>query len=206
MINAGFKKSILISALWHFTVFSLFSFSSGNRLPRLGYPPVSFFGGVFGNYALTATLSTSGIKKFFSKANTIFLDRNRQPPQVSGHYLKPQVNPVFSEHKKVKPEQASPALIRLAKKESVVMFYPQLPYHFLLYFKDRQTVHIELAFNIISNGQTNSIVLKRKISSGNLEADLLTMRYLSHYLFIQQAGLPVNTWQSVKIELSPKND
>jgi len=209
MKNYIFKKSILISALWHLTVFSLFSFSSGGRLPSLNYPAVSFFGRILGNYGLinTPNINTYDIKKFFfSKANTVFLDRNRQAPSISSYYLKPQVTLALSEYKKVTLQAVSSSFIRLPKKESVVMFYPQLPYHFLLYFKDRQTVHIELMFNIVSNTRTSSIAIKRKISSGNLEADLLTMRYLSHYLFIQQMGLPANTWQSVKIELSPKND
>ncbi len=209
MKSSVFKKSILISALWHLTVFSLFSFSSGDRLHKLNYPGISFFGRILGNYGLISTprLNTSDIKKFFSsKANTVFLDRNRQSPSPPSYYLKPQVALAFSQYKKVTLPAFSSSPVRLAKKESVVMFYPQLPYHFLLYFKDRQAVHIELMFNIISNTKTSSIVIKRKISSGNLEADLLTMRYLSHYLFIQQTGLPANTWQSVKIELSPKND
>ena len=73
-----------------------------------------------------------------------------------------------------------------------------------LYFKDRQLAHIELAFNIISGQKINPVVVKRKISSGNLEADLLSMRYISHYLYIQQAAFPSDVWQEVKIELSPK--
>jgi hypothetical protein len=207
MKNYPFKKSILVSALWHLTVFSLFSFSSGDRLSRLNYPDISSFGRILDNYGFTgaANPNAQDIRKFFfSKANTVSLDKNRRAPSLSSYYLKPQVALTFSGYKSVMP--AAPASIRLPKKESVVMFYPQLPYHFLIYFKDRQAVHIELAFNIISHARTNSIIIKRKISSGNLEADLLTMRYLSHYLFIQQMGFPANTWQSVKIELSPKND
>ena len=86
------------------------------------------------------------------------------------------------------------------------MFYPSFPEHLLLYFTDRQTVHIELQYNVSSNDPASTVWLKRKISSGNLEADLLAMRYLSHYLFIQRARLPTDSWQTVKIELSPKHD
>jgi len=49
------------------------------------------------------------------------------------------------------------------------------------------------------------ISLRRKISSGNLEADLLSMRYIGHYLFIQQEGFASNVWQTVKIEFSPRS-
>lgn len=209
MRDSVFKKSILISTFCHFTVFGLFSFSSGTRLSQLNYPPVSFFGGILGNYAFTAgarpdTLDTK--KAFFNRVNAVPLGRDSQAPSVGAYYLKPPVNLAFRENKETALRRAVPAFSGLPKKESVVMFYPQLPYHFLLYFKDRQTVHIELAFNIISNTNATSIEIKRKISSGNLEADLLAIRYLSHYLFVQQTGLPLNTWQSVKIELSPKND
>ena len=41
--------------------------------------------------------------------------------------------------------------------------------------------------------------------SGNLEADLLSMRYINHYLSVQQQMFPVNKWQVVKIELSAQN-
>jgi hypothetical protein len=82
------------------------------------------------------------------------------------------------------------------------MFYPHLPYNFLLYFADRQAVHIELMYNISPGAHSPVLSLKRKISSGNLEADLLAMRYLSHYLSIQQENFPQNTWQAVKIDLS----
>lgn len=208
MIKSFLKKSIAVSAFCHLTVFSLFSFSFGERLVRADYPDVSFFGRILGNYGLISmpAVDTGGIKKsFFVKSNTFFLDSNRKTPAVSSYYLKPQADPVFSEHKKTMLMSVTAGFGGLPKRDSVVMFYPQLPFHFLLYFKDRQTVHIELVFNIISDTETSHIAIKRKISSGNLEADLLTMRYLSHYLFIQQAGLPSNTWQSVKIELSPKN-
>jgi len=49
-------------------------------------------------------------------------------------------------------------------------------------------------------------VIKRKISSGNLEVDLLTMRYIGHYLFIQQKRFTPNNWQTVKIDLSEKEN
>jgi hypothetical protein len=59
-------------------------------------------------------------------------------------------------------------------------------------------------FKVDSSGGRNSLEIKRKISSGNLEVDLLSMRYLSPYLFIQQNRFTPNNWQTVKIDLSPQ--
>jgi hypothetical protein len=59
---------------------------------------------------------------------------------------------------------------------------------------------------VISGDKRNSILVKRRISSGNLEADLLSMRYISRYLFMQQRGFVPNKWQTVKIDLSTVND
>jgi len=97
-------------------------------------------------------------------------------------------------------------LIPPKRKDSVIIFHPQLPYDFLLYFKDRQEVHIELLFKISRDLEDRSIVIKRKISSGNLEADLLAMRYIDHYLFLQQARLPLDSWRAVKIDLGLKGE
>ncbi len=87
-----------------------------------------------------------------------------------------------------------------------MMLYPRLPYDFSLYFRDRQAAHIELAFNIKTAGNREEVAIKRKISSGNLEADLLSMRYISHYLFIQKTRFAPGVWQSVKIDLAARDD
>lgn len=124
----------------------------------------------------------------------------------------------FLAQKPAKPAAVPPSLARECsiafpaapgdlnrEKDSVVMIHPLLPYQLQLYFKDRQSVHLELAFKIISSGHKNYVIVKRKISSGNLEADLLCCRYLGHYLFIQQAKFVPGTWQTVKIDLSKEN-
>jgi len=87
-------------------------------------------------------------------------------------------------------------------RESFVMIHPPLPYELQLYFKDRQSVHLELAFMVVPHRSKKFIVLKRVISSGNLDADLLCSRYLGHYLFIEQERFAVNAWQTVRIDLS----
>jgi len=119
---------------------------------------------------------------------------------------KPPVSLTFNQEKIAFTRETTPISLMSGRKESAIMFYPRLPYHFALYFKDRQTVHIELAFAVVSGAQRNSILVKRRISSGNLEADLLSMRYISRYLFMQQRGFVPNKWQTVKIDLSTAND
>jgi hypothetical protein len=98
------------------------------------------------------------------------------------------------------------AVLPAQRKDSSIMFHPLLPYQLQLYFKDRQAVHIELQFKIEPGMGRRSIAIRRKISSGNLEADLLSIRYMQHYLFIQQARFSPDTWQTVKIDLTTKND
>jgi hypothetical protein len=88
------------------------------------------------------------------------------------------------------------------QRAPVLLFHPLLPYQLQLYFKDRQDVHIELQFKIHETLTRNAIEIKRKISSGNIEADLLSLRYISHYLFIQKGGFQTNQWHPVKIDLS----
>jgi len=219
MISPVFKKSLILSLLGHIAVFSIFSFSFGNRIPTAGYN-VFFRGSILRDADLTQpraqgdrsrssyTFNISEIKKvFMGKTNTSLLDKaNKEYPLISSYYLKPEINLAFNEDKIIFIKKSTQAPPVQRRKESVIMLYPTLPYNFLLYFKDRQAVHIELIFNIISTGQTNSIEIRRKISSGNLEADLLSMRYIGHYLFVQQSRFSPNNWQTVKIELTPKND
>ncbi len=197
-----FKKTVLFSLLGHLTVFSLFSFSFGNKIPKADYTPVFFWGDFLHSTDLIpakAAALTMNRGEIFPLSKPL-----KESPQVSALYLKPAVNLAFGNDKlPFVPEKTLPESAAI-KKEPVVMFYPQLPPHFLLYFQNRQAVHIELMFNIISSGKVNAVNIKRKISSGNLEADLLTMRYISHYLFIQQSGFPRDDWQTVKIDLSTK--
>ena len=74
----------------------------------------------------------------------------------------------------------------------------------LLYFKDAQQAHIELLYRSDAVEGVGPVSVKRKISSGNLEADLLSMRYMSHYLSLQQARFSPGIWHPMKIDLAPK--
>ena len=208
MITPVFKKTIFISLLGHLTVFSLISFSFGLRLPRADLTEVYFFKGILPTLKPLAKdiLYSSGIKDFFThKIGVLMLAKaNKAAPELTSSYLKPKITLPFDD-KKILSMRPSMQISPISKKkESVIMFYPQIPYNVSLYFKDRQVVHIELMFNVVPTGKSRSILIKRKISSGNLEADLLSMRYISRYLFIQRMGFAPNNWQTVKIDLSTK--
>lgn len=224
MKSSIFKKSVFISLLGHLTVFGLFSISFGDRLPVLRYGGVNFRGAVLSNFDLAVSLGKGimlaqhlgkrfnsanfqgSVNSLFNKTNTMILEKiNKEHVLLQRNYLKPPIALSFNEAKLILPEKKA-ALNEQPREKSVLMFYPSLPHYFNLYFKDRQAVHIELMFNIGSDGPKNSIEIKRRISSGNLEADLLSIRYISQYLFIRQKGFANNKWQSVKIDLSAKND
>lgn len=202
-----FKKTIIVSLLGHITVFSIFSFTFGTRILKADYANVSFLGAVLRNADLSSrSFSSPAGLTFNVKPKTLALDReNKGYTLVLHQYFKPSISLPVNEEKIIfMPKRKSISFFQ-KKKEPIIMLYPQLPYHFLIYFKNRQRVHIELMYNIISSAMTNTILIKRKISSGNLEADLLSMRYISHYLFIQQARFTPNKWQTVKIDLSAKD-
>jgi hypothetical protein len=89
---------------------------------------------------------------------------------------------------------------KINKADSSIVFYPPMPYHFLLYFKDRQVAHMEVAFYISPEGKISG--LKRKISTGNPEVDLLIMRNLFHFLNLCKSNFSLSSWQTVKIDLT----
>lgn len=205
-----FRKTLFISLVGHITVFSIFNLSFGTRIFKADYSSVSFLGSLLNKYDLNIgsypipTFIRSGFK---NEVGVLAFPKGKQKtPTVSKQYIKP---PAFISLNKEKeaivhmPRMMPKLPIR---KQPTLIFHPYLPYDFLLYFKDRQIVHIELSFNIVSTGKTSTILIKRKVSSGNLEADLLSMRYINHYLFVQQAKFTPNSWQVVKIDLSAQND
>lgn len=210
MMKSLFRNTMFISILGHVTVFSLFAFSFGNIMPKSNFAHVYSFGTILGKYDLipcSPTVTTNVKRDFKTGFKTTPINNPKEEyPLVSEYYLKPQVRLSINEEKLAVTQKLAQAPFIKKRKEQVIVFHPHLPYHFLLFFKDRQAVHIELMFNIETSGGTNSISIKRKISSGNLEADLLSMRYISHYLFLQQTRFTADNWQTVKIDLSTKND
>ncbi len=197
----------MVSFLGHMTVFSLFGFSFGDKIPPANYTPTTFWGMVLRNSDLVPRRQHPDLKMApLPHTAPLLPQTNKVYPPISNVYLKPAVGLVFNSEKMVFVSQTQLGPGPWRKKEPVMMFYPHLPYNFLLYFQDRQAVHIELMFNISLKDNVSLINIKRKISSGNLEADLLTLRYIGHYLSIEEAAFPQNKWQTVKIDLSQKND
>ncbi|MFH1640963.1 MAG: hypothetical protein ABIA66_03250 [Candidatus Omnitrophota bacterium] len=208
------KECLVLSFLSHVTLFSLFSLSFGNKTPVVHYTTVSFLGQwLFGSQVQPGTssfLEESGLEAIFKKnSSKMLLRKNKgEAPFSFDYYVKPLLAPAsqFANQKAtlfLKTADEKPPRI---KKEQTVIFHPLLPYSFPLYFQDRQVAHVELMFKIAPQGAKNPILIKRKISSGNLEVDLLSMRYIGHYLFIQPKGFVPEDWQTVKIDLSARQE
>lgn len=202
-----FKKAIAISILGHLAVFGIFNFSFGARIPPADYSQVFFWGSFLrrGDFAVPPFRRAISAEK--AGLNKIALrNKNAENTLVARPYLKPLVNPHSGAQKLIFAQKAAAIIPAHKRNRKEIILYPGLPHHFLLYFKDRQMAHMELMFNILSQDRKNTILLRRKVSSGNLEADLLSMRYINHYLFIQQAAFVPDKWQAVKIDLSAKDD
>jgi hypothetical protein len=208
MIKAVFKNAFVISSLGHLMVFGLFSFSFIQNKFGNQEPAMVFWGQILPKAGLDfRAMGIAPGPSINPKLDTV-LPKSQSPESYLplNYSLKPRIELPFNTEKPAfVPEDIIPEF-RPQKKDSPLMFHPLLPYQLQLYFKDRQAVHIELMFNIVTLREKNSILIKRKISSGNLEADLLSSRYINHYLFIQQARFPRDSWQTVKIDLSTKND
>ncbi len=219
-------QAIVISLLGHVALFGMFSLSFGPKIPEMNFARVCFWGAILRSSDLMNSRNFDmGHKtgRLTGKSEISALDKiNRKNLLASRDYFpalagsrpipnnnwreKPPVSLTLNQEKIISMQRLAPISLMPAKKESAIMFYPRLPYYFALYFKDRQTVHIELMFAVISGDKRNSILVKRRVSSGNLEADLLSMRYISRYLFMQQRGFAPNKWQTVEIDLSTAND
>jgi hypothetical protein len=198
---------LFASLMAHFLFFFLFTFSFGRRSPGLGYPSVNFLGSFLSPHDLVRNFSRGDKIVTLGKQDAFLPKTNGGPLDFPIDYYRKPIATLVSREEKVLyvPRESSyPAVLK--RKESVVTLYPPLPYRFLLYFKDRQRAHIELEFFVRPGAKASSVALRRKISSGNLEADLLSMRYIGHYLFAQTAYLPAGSWQTIKIDLEPKKE
>lgn len=202
------KKPLLFSLLSHAAIFGLFTFSLGYKLLNWDSSRVYFLGSLLNEKQFIAQSR---------KQDTLLIYEERLPVKLPAiekeagreygfSSSKPTIAALSNQEKIPFSPPKVPLEFVKAKADASIMFYPEIPYHFLLYFKDRQVANIEIMFNLTPGKEANYINIKRRVSSGSLEADLLSMRYLSHYLFVQQNRFAPNKWQAVKIELRAKND
>lgn len=207
LASGGFKKTIVISFFLHAGIFTVFNFSFGPRTPVFTPPAVSFLGQCLEDAQVH--LPGDAVQAVLPKPITVrqesFAGTTDGPRRDAAQFF---VRPGYSlkrvTGKETYPSAASPIALPGRLHEPSLTLYPVLPYGFTLYFSDRQVAHVELVFKIVSAGLRNSIIVKRKISSGNLEADMVSMRYVSHYLFMQQEKIAPDVWHTVKIDLSAK--
>lgn len=202
------KKTLVFSLVSHVTFFSIFSLSFGNRIQSADYARVNFWG-----QAAKIELR-SPPDKIIRGIKGIFLNQPVNPrlefaakeTPLKGYYLKPLSPLSFNTRKQSLARKQEKPFSPARRHEPSIVFHPLLPYDFALYFKDRQVAHVELMFNMARSGGKILPIIKRKISSGNLEVDLLSIRYIGRYLFIQEADFAPNSWRTVKIDLSAKDD
>lgn len=172
----------------------------------MNYAVLSFWGEIFQSPVLSLSQRYEKKEPFIKSRDLSVLNKANNEPSLPLMYnSKPPLLLALNTEKMPLVKDELPVVKPLRPgKEPEIILYPFLPYSFRLYFKDRPVAHVEIIFNIFSQGKRSYVVLKRKISSGNLDADLLSLRYIGHYLFIRQAQFPHNLWQTVKIDLSAK--
>lgn len=198
---------MFISLLGHLTVFSIFSLSFGARLQQAQYTNISFWGQLLQGYQFssnTAVISSAHSVIFFNrKPDTKELDKiSKVRIMTQRSYFKPKATLVYNADKVAFILKPEPPKLFLTGKEPAIIFHPVLPYDFTLYFKDRQVAHVELMYKVMPQLEGITAMIKRKISSGNLEVDLLSLRYISRHLFMQHKGIIAVDWRTVKIDLS----
>jgi hypothetical protein len=216
----AFKNSLIFSLAGHLTLFTAFGLSFGNRILSAGdLPRVSFWGDYLGNYQVQKPASDLNRYVTLNPSDTVNaiqgLFRHKQDVAIVSKVdregfsapqgcIKPSLAFGFGAQKSVFTEKT--ALVRYIPRspEGAMVFHPVLPYDYTLYFKDRLVAHVELEFDIVSRQGKSSVEIRRSITSGNPEVDLLIMRNISHYLSMQQKRFSPNSWQTVKIDLSQK--
>ncbi|MGA2775454.1 MAG: hypothetical protein ABSE81_05275 [Candidatus Omnitrophota bacterium] len=202
MTGTAFKRILGLSLLFHFTLFSLFSFSLKGRITNFDYTSFYFFGRLFTPGSLIIQSNFKLVKPKSSFFHTI----SPEPLLPAPPYYRPALASGFLTEKESLPGSFNLAAVAPKRKPPEIIFHPVLPYGFPLYFNDRQVAHVELKFSIDDTDNPSYIKIKRSISSGNLEVDLLTMRYIQRHLFIERLKFKPASWQTVKIDLSERND
>jgi hypothetical protein len=197
-----FRKPFFISSAAHLAAFGLFSFSLGAVIPAARNPPLNFWGALAQRQEPSPAEIKAPDSGFVRERPAFGVKKaasfTREDPDF---YFKPPVTPALQAEKRPFLQPPVQGLVMPVRRQPEIVIHPLLPSSFNLYFKDRQTAHVEFQFKVWPTG-ANLVALKRKISCGNLEVDLLSQRYIGHYLFIQRAKFSPGSWQPVKIELS----
>lgn len=208
----GLRITLLLSVSVHIVCFGIFEPKFSNSVKKNDFARVSFLGSI---------LQTSDLSVNFAYRDSINKNIGNQlrPLKFLSLIKKKEDDSLVLKTAPIKPKadmklldkgnissipELDIEIFNRRKKEPTIIFHPPLPYSFLLYFKDRQIAHIEFMFYISSRGQIASI--KRKISSGNLDVDLLALRYIAHCLNLVEGRFPEDVWQTVEIDLTRKND
>jgi hypothetical protein len=201
-----FKITLFLSLSWHLMFFGVFEPVISTRFRPAGPENTAFLGSILrAGDLLRPRLLTA-------KSDMRALNVKTAYPPKDEHFLTPSVKDALKPaagfigptEKLTFVERKSSDFVYKSKEKPALTFYPVLPYSFALYFTDRQTAHMEFTFYISDDGKISYV--KRKVSSGNLETDLLAYRYITHCLFLQEGRFPASTWQSVKIDLTRKEN
>jgi len=199
-MNSSLTYFLLLSSALHAAGLACVGLSFRTR--RIEQPPLVLAGRLLpaGQKESSAPVSSRRDLPAFGQVQVHKIPVFNHAPEI---LRKPAVYAALPGYSRPLPRFAAAPAVFDVKKDSVITIHPLLPYGLQLYFRDRQSVHMELEFMIYTNRSAKKfIIIKRKISSGNLDADLLCSRYLGHYLFIQQERFATNIWQTVKIDLS----
>jgi hypothetical protein len=210
--QSPFKKTIIISMLGHLAIFCIFGISFGRIVYKVNYGNLSFWGQVLNNLQVSKpSPAVKGLSyRVISHSPRYYLSpisRPQEPYPWSAGFVKPHSILASNSKKAFFIEKSKIQLFQVRKIKPAIIFHPLLPYSFTIYFKDRQIAHVELMFKTTDVQQLNPIIIKRKISSGNLEVDLLCKRYIERYLFMHRYTQAINSnWQTVKIDLQAGYD
>jgi len=205
--NTGLFMAVIISLVCHTIIFGNVGLIFGDKIARNTFKLTKiFFLGPILQESDYNTETDSRPGDYVSKLNTRIMigPVKARPEQLDDFGRSAEVinKPVVFASANSKTAYFKPAgAFESRKPGSSIMFYPNMPYHFMLYFKDRQTAHMEVTFYVSDQGRITG--LKRRVSSGNPEVDLLIMRNLTYFLNLCKSNLSSNSWETVKIDLSP---
>lgn len=189
----------------------IFEPTFGQSLKKMAFPRISFLGTILQrtDFSYSGTNANSFFKKninrqLFLKPASIINEEKNDSLVFRSKQIKPLLKLVENRKRILFVSEFDSDSFAPQRKEPTIVFYPPLPYSFLLYFQDRQIAHMEFMFYISDSGKVASV--KRKISSGNLDVDLLALRYIGHCLNLVKGKFSPGTWQTVNIDLTRKND